>query len=71
MSDERIAQLRQEAIAAHARGDWQAERNALDALALLEAQQNVPPITCKGYGPPPEDEEGEGEEEASSPKETR
>lgn len=32
----------------------------------------VPPITCKGYGPqPPEVEEAEGDEEASSPKQTR
>lgn len=32
-------QFQRRAIAAHARGDWQAERDALDALHLLDIAQ--------------------------------
>lgn len=44
MNDEHIAELKQQALAARARGDWEAERNALDQLALIERLEP----TCKG-----------------------
>ncbi|UNB54034.1 hypothetical protein [Mycolicibacterium sp. YH-1] len=52
--DERAAELKQQAIAARARGDWEAERKALDALALIELKS-----TCEGMadGPGPSEEE--------------
>jgi hypothetical protein len=53
MTDEEQG-LKLEAIVAGARGDWDAERKALDASALIE-----PEITCDGYGPVPSDDDEE------------
>lgn len=50
-----------DAIAAHARGDWQAERAALDTLALAEMEcvrcgafatvlPEAGPVLCKEHG---------------------